>query len=89
MSGAPRVIQKFIRNFLDSSQGSDLINSKIEGGGGALFPETESIELIIQWENFLEDEESSFETFMDNEDQADAITSSEEAMLLIFDLDQR
>ena len=90
MSSVPRPIQKFITRFIDSPRGSELIESKTGAdGGGALFPQTESIELILQWENFLEDEESSFETFMDSKDQSRSVASSKEAMELIFDLDRR
>ena len=84
------------RDFVDAEEAADAAPVQSVGGrvgnvtvGGALFEETESVELLIQWDNFLNDEESAFEGYMENEDQSDNIVSSGVAMELVFDYDQR
>jgi hypothetical protein len=57
---------------------------EMEKDGGALFEETASIELLFQWRNLLEGNESDLETYMSIEKQADAIADSEMAMKLIY-----
>jgi hypothetical protein len=61
-----------------------LENRDVLENSGALFPgESPLTELVVQWENLLEDEQQ-IEIFMDNEDTADAITSSSIAMDLVY-----